>query len=146
MQSDGYTADVERLTRVDTGWDDAACTRAPVAIADYGEGVVTPHASFLALDIARDAALENLAALRRDFPAVYGPGGFKDSINVATGQVAERYLALDQGMSIAALANVLLRGRLRSYMTPTLGPSIEPLMRLEQFSAGWELALPEPKP
>jgi hypothetical protein len=142
MQSDGYTADVERLTLVDTGWDDAGCARAPVAIADYGQGVITPHASFLALDVARDAALENLAALRRDFPAMYGAGGFKDSINVVTGQIAERYLALDQGMSIAAIANALLRGRLRSYMAPALEGALEPLMRVEAFAAGWEGGVP----
>jgi hypothetical protein len=101
----------------------------------YGEGIVTPHAVFLALDFAADAALDNLAALRRDFPAIYGPGGFLDSINVATGQIAERYLALDQGMVIAAAANALLGNRLQSYLAPTLA-LLEPLMRLEVFGAG----------
>ena len=37
------------------------------APATYGRGVVTPHASFLALDFAPREALDNLAKLKRDF-------------------------------------------------------------------------------
>jgi hypothetical protein len=96
-------------------------------------GVVTPHAAFLALAIAPAAALANLAALRRDFPNVYGAGGFKDSVNVVTGRVSERYLALDQGMVMAALGNQLLPGGLHAYLARTLQPALEPLMALEEF-------------
>ena len=113
MEPNGYTADVGRLTLTDAGWDDPACPRAPSTIADYGQGVVTPHAAFLALDFDRDAALENLASLEADFDGLYGPGGFKDAVNVATGQVADRYLSLDQGMVIAAIANELRHDRLQ---------------------------------
>jgi hypothetical protein len=100
------------------------------------DGVVTPHAAFLALDFAPEAALMNLAALQRDFPAAYGLGGFKDSVNVATGQVADRYLALDQGMVMAAAANALLADQLQGYLAVTLQASLEPLMRMEEFGAG----------
>lgn len=135
MDPEGYAADCARLTLFDAGWEDAGRTRPRRPIVSYGEGIVTPHAVFLALDFAADAALDNLAALRRDFPAIYGLGGFLDSINVATGQIAERYLALDQGMVIAAAANALLGNRLQSYLAPTLA-LLEPLMRLEVFGAG----------
>jgi hypothetical protein len=74
--------------------------------------------------------------LRRDFPTVYGPGGFKDAVNVATGQVADRYLALDQGMVMAAATNVLLENRLQDYLAVTLQPSLQPLMSMEEFGAG----------
>jgi hypothetical protein len=133
MDPCGYAADAAQLTLLGAGWDDAGC---PPRIEDYGEGVVTPHAAFLALAFAPRAALANLAALGRDFPGVYGPGGFKDSVNVATGQVADRYLALDQGMVIAAVANALLADRLQGYLAATLEGSIEPLMQLEEFGAG----------
>ncbi len=136
MEPNGYSADVERDTVVDAGWDDPACPRQPTPIKGYGQGVVTPHASFLALEIAPDAALTNLANLKADFPGLYGPGGFKDSVNVETGQFADRYLALDQGMVIAAIANELLDGRLRDYLAVTLRPSLKPLMAMEQFGAG----------
>jgi hypothetical protein len=141
MEPNGYTADTERHTLVDGGWVDTDpalpdCNRPAVPIADYGEGVVTPHAAFLALEVAPEAALENLANLRSDFPDLYGRGGFKDSLNVATGQIADRYLALDQGMVIAAIANVLLDGAFRDYLAVTLAPSVQPLMAVEQFGAG----------
>jgi hypothetical protein len=136
MEPNGYTADAARLTLVDTGWADDACARPSAPIPDYGEGVVTPHAAFLALDVAPEAALDNLAALQRDFPDLYGPGGFKDTVNVATGQVADRYLALDQGIVMAAIANALLHHRLQSYLAVTLQPSLSPLMALEEFGAG----------
>lgn len=135
MEPNGYAADVDRYTLVDGGWDDPSCYRAPTEISDYGQGVVTPHAAFLALDFDRAGALANLTNLAADFPGLYGRGGFKDSVNVATGQLADRYLALDQGMIMAALANELLDDRLQGYLAPTLAP-LAPLMAMEEFGAG----------
>jgi hypothetical protein len=135
MDPSGYPADAARRSvrpsRVPGQLRDVAAAR-----TDYGQGVITPHAVFLALDFAPEAALDNLIALRRDFPALYGPGGFKDSVNVASGQVAPLYLALDQGMVMAAIANALLSDRLQSYLVPTLRAPLEPLMRMERFGAG----------
>lgn len=136
MEPAGYAADAQRQTLVDPGWSDPACPREPVPITDYGDGVVTPHAVFLALDFAPDAALDELCRLRREFPDVYGPGGFRDSVNVGTGEVADRYLALDQGMIIAAVANELRHDRLQRYLAVTLRPALAPLMRVEEFGAG----------
>ena len=136
MDTIGYTSDVERLTSIESGWDDPACFRAAQTIDDYGEGVVTPHAAFLALDFDREAALENLANLAADFDGMYGRGGFKDAVNVATGQVADRYLALDQGMVIAAIANELTGDELQGYLATTLEASMHPLMEIERFGAG----------
>ena len=136
MDTTGYTSDVERLTSIESGWDDPACFRAAQTIDDYGEGVVTPHAAFLALDFDREATLANVSALLADFPGLYGRGGFKDAVNVATGQIADRYLALDQGMIIAALANELTNNRLQGYLAVTLQPTLQPLMAIEEFGAG----------
>jgi putative glucoamylase/uncharacterized protein DUF3131 len=136
MAPDGYAADVARLTLLPAGWEGSGPTPPRAPLCSYGEGVVTPHASFLALDFAPQAALDNLAALRRDFPAIYGSGGFLDSVNVKTGQVADRYLALDQGMVLAAAANALLADRLQGYLAITLQAALEPLMQLEEFGAG----------
>lgn len=134
MKPDGYASDVGRLTVFDAGWDGAGCARPRRPIADYGQGVVTPHAAFLALELAPEATLDNLAALRRDFPGLYGAGGFKDTVNVATGKCAERYLALDQGMVLAAI-DAALGARLRAYLEPVLQPALEPLMQMEEFVA-----------
>ena len=71
------------------------------------EDVVTPHASFLALDVTPRQAYANIAALRRLFPGVYGADGFFDSVDPVTGAVGHRYLVLDQSMIMAALDNAL---------------------------------------
>jgi hypothetical protein len=71
------------------------------------EDVVTPHASFLALDVAPQQAFANIAALRRLYPGVYGVDGFFDAVDPATGAVGHRYLILDQSMIMAALDNAL---------------------------------------
>lgn len=78
----------------------------------YATGVVTPHASFLALAFAPQAAMANLRALAADFDAC-GPFGFCDAINVERGEVAWRFLVLDQSMSLVAMANALRNAALR---------------------------------
>jgi hypothetical protein len=96
---------------------------------------VTPHASFLALEYAPRAALANLANLRRDFDA-YGRGGFYDSVDVTTGAVSRRYLALDQGMIMAALGNALRNDSMRRYFVRgEVKRTIRPLLGIEEFNA-----------
>ncbi len=131
----GYTSDQER-TDWDQPWEE--CGRegepAPTA-ADYGDGVVTPHASFLALRYAPAAAMANLAGLRSQFDA-YGPGGFYDAVAVESGQVSKRYLSLDQGMVMAALGNALAGDDMRGYVVPGgLTRKVKPLMSQEVFGA-----------
>ncbi len=133
MNPDGYTSNEEH-TKVDYGFGECRpATDDPPASA-YTNGVVTPHASFIALPYAQVAAEANLANLRSDFDA-YGWGGFFDAINVSTGQVSKYYLALDQGMIMAALGNSLLDDRMRSYFAPQIEAQIRPLMAMEHFTA-----------
>jgi hypothetical protein len=135
LEPNGYTSDQER-TLVDYGWKDPACLRPASIPTDYGQGVVTPHASFLALEFAPDAAIENLANLRSDFDA-YGWGGFYDAINVQTGVASRYYLALDQGMIMAALGNTLRNDQVRDYFTSgAIEDAIRPLLGIEEFTAG----------
>ena len=97
---------------------------------------MTPHASFLALPYDRRAALDNLASLRRDVD-VYGEGGFYDAVNVDTGQVSRHWLALDQGMVMAALGNELTGGGLQRYFTQgAVERTVRPLLAMEEFTAG----------
>ncbi|MCW2882376.1 MAG: cellobiose phosphorylase [Sphaerisporangium sp.] len=132
MDTDGYTSDEQR-TSVDPGFGD--CRPAKPAPDHYGDGVVTPHASFLALRYAGDKALDNLARLRANFDS-YGPGGFYDAVAVRSGKVAKEYLALDQGMVMGALGNALARDDLRRYFTPG-GPEklLKPVLGLEEWDA-----------
>ncbi len=132
MEPNGYASDQER-TYVDYGYGE--CRPAQKEPNKYGQGVVTPHASFLAYRFAPKAALQNLANLREDFGA-YGPGGFYDAVNVTTGQMSERYLSLDQGMVMAALGNALAGRRHAPTPSPpaTMDEKVKPLMRMEEFS------------
>jgi hypothetical protein len=131
LNPDGYTSDEERTT-TDYGFD--AC-RPPQPQQPWKQGVVTPHASFLALRFAPDAALANLAKLRTTFPQSYGTGGFFDAVNVKSGQVARFYLALDQGMIMVALANELRNDRERAYLAPFIEGEVKPLIAQEEFTA-----------
>jgi Putative glucoamylase/Protein of unknown function (DUF3131) len=71
------------------------------------ETVVTPYASFIAMDVAPQQAYDNIQALRADYPGLYGPDGFYDAVNPTTGAVGQRDLVLDQSMIMASLDNAL---------------------------------------
>jgi hypothetical protein len=132
MNPDGYSSDEPR-TLVDPGFP--GCDRPVVQTPDFNDGVVTPHASFLALPYATDEAMDNLAGLRENFDA-YGEGGFYDTVNVGTGAVAQRYLSLDQGMIMAALGNALGNDSLKRYFVRgEVREAIKPLLRIEDFTA-----------
>jgi len=98
------------------------------------QGVVTPHASFLAMPFEGRAALGNLRALARDFDAYHEGLGFRDSVDVRTGTVSDFMLALDQGMVAAALAQVLRPGLLqRPFRTGGFARNVRPLLEREDF-------------
>jgi hypothetical protein len=130
MDTDGYPSDVER-SKYDVGFD--GCRPAGPA-PDYGDGVVTPHAAFLALPYAKGPAVDNLRRLAANFDA-YGPGGFYDAIAVGSGTVAKRYLSLDQAMIMGALGNELANEDIkRAFVTKEFERAIRPLIGMERFN------------
>ncbi|MFE3207432.1 glucoamylase family protein [Streptomyces niveus] len=127
MNIDGYASNTDR-TYVTHGEP----LPSPSA---YTNGVVTPHASFLALPYARSEALANLKAIAEDFGAYDDGYGFRDSVNVGTGHVSSSALALDQGMIAAALAQELRPGLLqRPFRTGGFASRIRPMLGKERFS------------
>jgi hypothetical protein len=123
-------------TLVDHGF--AGCPDRPAqpdpAPAAYTDGVVTPHASFLALRWAPRAALANLVRLRNHFD-IYSQWGFRDAVNVDTGVVSPAYLSLDQGMIMAAIGNALTDDSLRTaFVAKDLVQRVRPVIRLETFN------------
>ena len=105
------------------------------APSEYTNGVVTPHAAFLALRYAPDKTLKNLAKLERDFD-VYSEWGFRDSVNVDTGVASSYYLSLDQGMIMASIGNALAHDMLRrAFVTPEFERTLKPVMGVEEFNA-----------
>jgi hypothetical protein len=133
----GYPSNNDR-TGIDRGFP--GCPDRP-ALPDpppsaYTNGVVTPHAAFLALRYAPQATLKNLARLQRDFPGLYTRWGFRDSVNVDRGQIADSYLSLDQGMIMASLGNALGRDVLRkAFADRALERGLRPVIGVEQFGA-----------
>jgi hypothetical protein len=133
MNPDGYPSNNDG-TLVDAGF--AGCPgrepQRPPARSEYTNGVVTPHAAFLALRWAPEAALENLERLRRDFDGLYGKWGFRDSVNVDSGVASSHYLSLDQGMIMAAIAGALGGDMLRDVLP---AKALRPVIGVEEFGA-----------
>ena len=84
----------------------------PFGSKGYKAGVVTPHASVLALDYVPKEVVANLRKLIELYD-IYGEYGFYDAVTVETGRVARKYLALDQGMIFVAINNYLNDGAIR---------------------------------
>jgi hypothetical protein len=58
-------------------------------------------------------------------------------VNVQTKVVSDDYLALDQGMIMAALGNALAQDMLReAFVTPAFQRALWPVLAVEVFNAG----------
>lgn len=134
LNPEGYFSDQEK-TNYDAGFGD--CREATNPDPRYGDGVVTPHAAFLALMHEPAQAYDNLARLQvADFGA-YGEGGFFDAVAVGSGKVARRYLALDQAMIMGAVGNVLGDNVIRrAFSTRSVERALRPVIGMEEFGAG----------
>jgi hypothetical protein len=97
------------------------------------ENTVTPHASFLALDVAPQRAFANIQRLRTLYPSLYGhDGGFYDAVNPTTAAVGHRRLVLDQSMIMAALDNALNQRRMQRWF------AADPVSRAARLYLGAE--------
>lgn len=133
LNPDGYFSDKER-TNYDAGF--GACRTGTNPDPRYGDGVVTPHASFLAMMFERGDATANLLKIEQQLGA-YGKGGFFDAVAVHSGTIARRYLSLDQAMVMGALGNVLGKDVLRkAFSTPDVEAKLRPVIGIEEFGAG----------
>ncbi len=133
LNPEGYFSDQER-TNYDPGF--GTCREATNPTPDFGDGVVTPHAAFLAMMYEPGEAYRNLAKLQREYDS-YGDGGFFDAIASESGDVARRYLSLDQAMVMGAVGNVLGRGVIRrAFATEVVERRLRPVLAMERFGAG----------
>jgi hypothetical protein len=129
--ADGWTSDREHTT-VDHGFGE--CREAQPEPESWGDGIVTPHASFLALRFAPRAALQNLRRIESNLSA-YGDGGFYDSVAVRSGTVARDHLMLDQGMVMAAIGNALADDTVRrAFSGNGVREVLRPLLGMETFN------------
>jgi Putative glucoamylase len=102
------------------------------------EDTVTPHASFIALDVLPQQAYANIQELRTLYPDIYrADGGFYDAVNPLTKQVGHRDLVLDQSMIMAALDNALNnRAMQRHFAADPVSGAARQYLSLETFPIG----------
>jgi hypothetical protein len=134
MDPNGNPSNEDR-TLVDRGF--AGCAGRPPQPdpppSAYTNGVVTPHAAFLALRYRPAETMADLARLE-SIPGMFGKWGFADSVNMQTGHPSPAYLSLDQGMIMAALGNALGGDVLReAFATPDFRRAIRPVIGVEEF-------------
>ena len=135
MNPEGYKSNRE-ATLVNRGYEGCRPAVPDPPPSAYTNGVVTPHAAFLALRYAPKMTLENLANLRSDFD-IYTPWGFRDSVNVDTGRVSDYYLSLDQGIVMGAIGNALAGDMLQdAWATKSFRKALQPIIQMETFNAG----------
>ena len=105
----------------------------PLGIKGYKAGVVTPHATFLALEFAPEECVKNLRKMLESYRA-YGEYGFYDAIDMKTGRSEQKYLCLDQAMSLIALNNYLNNGAIRArFHADPIAKRAEDLLTVENF-------------
>ena len=64
--------------------------------------------------------------------------GFFDAVAVHSGQIARRYLALDQAMIMGSLGNLLCNDVIRrAFSNRAVERAIRPVIGIEQFGAGY---------
>src|SRR5699024_2537671 len=133
MNPAGYFSDREG-TNPDLGFGE--CRPATNPDPEFGDGVVTPHAAFLAMMYDPAAAFDNLSRIE-DVLGAYGPGGFYDAVAVVSNTQAQRYLSLDQAMIMGALGNVMAGDLLqRAFSTAEVEAALRPIIAMEEFGAG----------
>ncbi len=99
----------------------------------YRAGAVTPHASALTLSVAPNPAITNLRKLAGLYD-IYGEYGFYDAVEPLSGQVAPKYLILDQSMLFIAVANFLgNRCVQRRFASDPITQKALPILRDEDF-------------
>lgn len=132
LNPDGYFSDKEK-TNYDIGFGE--CRPATNTTPTFGDGVVTPHAPFLAMMYEPHEAYANLYLIENELEA-YGEGGFFDAVAVRSGTIARRYLSLDQAMVMGAIGNVLSDNVIRrAFSTKQVELALRPVIGVEEFGA-----------
>jgi len=131
--AEGYYSDRER-TNVDAGFGE--CRSGANPQPTFGDGVVTPHASFLAMMHEPQTEFANLAGIQDELKA-YGSGGFFDAVATRSGLIGRRYLSLDQAMVMGSIGNILGDNVVRrAFCGRDAESALRPVIGMEEFGAG----------
>ncbi len=136
LNPDGYSSDQERTT-VDYGFPGCRDRLSP-SPPTTAEGLSPPTPrSWRSTSLERQPWTTWPRCARSSATGYMDLVGFYDAIDVTTGVASQRYLALDQGMIMAAIANELSGDVLQEYFVRgEIRAALRPLLRLETFTAG----------
>jgi hypothetical protein len=97
--------------------------------------VTSPYAQFLALPVATAQADANIAQLRASYPKSYTQYGFLDSIDLKTGQIANRYMAMSQLAIMMSIDDAVDHDQLQTYLAGSPeGKVLNQYLSIEQYS------------
>jgi len=107
----------------------------------HSKGVITPHASFLALTALPEEVSNNIKVMRALFPGSFDVhSGTVDAIDTNTERPIFKYMALDQAMATLSLANALNDNIIvKLFHKSNIGKNIEPFIKNEQFFTDEEI-------
>ncbi|MBN1493135.1 MAG: DUF3131 domain-containing protein [Candidatus Omnitrophica bacterium] len=108
---------------------------APIGVKGYpDEGVITPHASILALSLYPEDVMLNIRNLIEKYPDIFTQYGFFDSININTNKIAKTYLCLDQAMVLVSICNYLTDNKIVELFHQTgYAKNAERVLKIEDF-------------
>lgn len=99
------------------------------------DSVVAPYAAIMALPVIPGQAYTDLALIKGDYPDLYTQYGFLDSVNLANGAVADRFMTVSQITILMAIDDALEHDELQSYVAGTsYANTLAPYMSIEQYS------------
>jgi hypothetical protein len=116
-------------------YDNYGATQLAINQGDVPDDVVSPSSAFLALPVIPELAYANIQNLVQSFPMVYNQYGFLDAVEVRTGKLAPRFMAIGQTAVMMAVDNAVNHDQLQSYFaaTPT-AKALTPYLAMERYS------------
>lgn len=107
----------------DNGYVVAGIRELAANSAHVEPNVISPFASLLVTRLYPEEVASNLQHFKISYPDIYNPGkGFYDSVDVKTGKISTRYLALNVGMALVGVSDYLNNGFIRNLTSGFFGP------------------------
>ncbi|HEX4224361.1 MAG TPA: glucoamylase family protein [Pseudonocardiaceae bacterium] len=97
--------------------------------------VASPYSEFLALPVITAQAYSEIGQLKTSYPKSYTQYGFLDSIDLKTGQIANRYMAMSQLAIMMAIDDAVDHDQLQTYVANSPeGKVLNQYLSVEQYS------------
>ena len=102
---------------------------------DVPDDVASPSAAFLALPIIPELAMTDIENLLKSFPMAYNQYGLLDSVEVKSGTLAARFMAISQTAILMAVDNAVNHDQLQGYFAASsYAKALLPYLAMERYS------------